>query len=279
MKNKIILVSLITTMLVQSITPVLAHGDHSHDDLSTIVENYQTVNVTDGLVNAPSVSVVDNECVYDHEHTEECSHGTVVLDEGTTGKISTTIRFDYNDLINNVKDRNIYVTLIKDEVELGIAKVDESTSSIVGYPMSITAKSIDGDINVTDVIGQYFIEISGLPTGLYALEFNGLNHVTYKTDTVELIDYSKHVLIGTGDGTFTYGDVHMDGKISNEDLDVVKDDILKGIISNDLNGDGKVNIVDLSMISIAMNAQGDSVVYDTTMIDPLSKVEDRKSVV
>lgn len=276
MKRKLLSLIMILSLLVQTIIPVEACENHGVDLLSLIEEfelvNNATSNQVTASVNSPDVLV--EECELDHSHDETCSHSIDEVYTGITGNISATLYFDFKDKLENVEDRNLFITLIKDDEELGIASLSTNTTSIAGYPLSIVAKTLDGNTNLADdIVGQYSIEISSLPIGIYAIELNGTNHVTYRTENIEMNDFAKHVTLGTGNATFTYGDVFMDGKINNSDLDVIKSDIVNEHNIYDLNGDGVVNVVDLTMISVAMNATGEEVVFDTYMIGLSEKID------
>lgn len=267
MIKKILSLMLVGSMLLQAIVPVQAHDDVIHyDDVIT--------NQVEATVDAPEV-IVEESCQETGEHTHDCGHLTETLNTtGGDGVISTTIRFDYSDKITNILERTLYVTLIKNGEQLDKVELSNLNEVIAGYDLTITPKTALGEVVVgQEEVGQLFIEIKGLELGTYVLEFSGDYHVAYRTDEIELVDFAKHVHLGTANATFTYGDVGSDGKIDRNDLDIIKTSIINGEDIYDLNGDGVVNVTDLSIVSLAMSATGDAIMYDTFMIGLTNKID------
>ncbi|MCH5186174.1 MAG: M60 family metallopeptidase, partial [Oscillospiraceae bacterium] len=78
------------------------------------------------------------------------------------------------------------------------------------------------------------------------------------------------LVIGTGDKTFSIGDVNNDGKVNKTDrtlisgaLGMTDDDSLAVY---DLNGDGKIDIIDLAYVNHQIGAEGDARIFDTSLI-------------
>lgn len=199
-----------------------------------------------------------------------------------TGTLSATLRFDYRQELKEVQRRDLQVALVS------------STGSTLGtYPLTtaatqqipadgkapaaqVTAKNPDGGImNGEDIIGFYDITIPDLPLGSYTLKFIGTGYKAYETNAVKLDDFSKHIILGTGDATFSIGDLNGDGKVNdgddeNNDLTIMKNSLGKtdevSLALCDLNGDGKIDIVDLAYVNHQIGAKGGAEVKNTSAI-------------
>ena len=118
--------------------------------------------------------------------------------------------------------------------------------------------------------GSVDVNIDNLPTGTYQLVFTGTGYCSY-TQTVELKDYSKHVTVGTGDATFTLGDVNDDGKVDAKDRDLMTQNLGKteDLSTYDLNGDGEISVIDLSYVTRSIGVTGEAEVKDTALLNPV----------
>ena len=128
------------------------------------------------------------------------------------GSISTSIRFDYPFAYNKVKQQDIKVSLKKGNssvVEIKLGAKPQVIKNIGNYPVEIVAKNIhDVEITTEDVIGSYYINIKNLEQGTYQFVYEGEGYKTYTSKDIVISDYSKNVTVGTGDATFSYGDIN-----------------------------------------------------------------------
>ena len=138
---------------------------------------------------------------------------------GAAGSIGLTVRFDLPQTRAAVEGRGVKLTLTRgtERLELPLA-AGTAVRNDFQAPVSVKAKNIDGVEMTTEArLGYYQAEVSGLAQGTYRLEVTGTGYVPYSAD-VTLDSYSRHVIIGTGDGTFALGDVNGDGVLDEQDL-------------------------------------------------------------
>ena len=196
---------------------------------------------------------------------------------GNTGTISATIRLDCPQTLEVLQSRNIEVSLKKDgnpmieDLSMTEASSNDAAS---GRPASaVILRNPDGGvITGSEEPGYLDVSFPGLAPGNYSLHFTGTGYVPFSQD-VELKDTSKHVILGTGDATFTLGDVDGDGKVTAKD----RNDLSAALGSTttndlnqfDLNGDGEIDIVDLAYVSHHIKAVGEeATVLDTNILNP-----------
>ena len=109
------------------------------------------------------------------------------------GSISATVRVDFPQRLEEIQKRSVQVEIFRDGSDLG------------GLPLG--GGNWPGYLDFT---------VENLPQGEYTLEFTGEGYVPY-TQRLTLGDCSQHVTLGTGDGTFTLGDVDGDGFVDRRD--------------------------------------------------------------
>ena len=126
----------------------------------------------------------------------------------------------------------------------------------------------------------YFLHviIEGLELGVYSAEINGEGYIDTKVDNIEIINYSKRVILGSGskssssyNGVFLIGDVNGDGIIDMGDYNLVFENLGKADSNAkavyDLNKDGYIDIADLTYVNENIGAiQGAAIVVDTDAI-------------
>lgn len=199
------------------------------------------------------------------------ANGTETAD--VTGSVKATLRFDYPQLLSNVQKKNINVTLYdKDGNSMLEIPFDGKASGAVSDRTVVSKKNTEGG-ELTDEsgeIGYLDVEVSKLPLGEYSFGFKGDGYVPYKTPVIELDDFSKQVVIGTGDSTFSIGDVNRDGKTDKKDRDILSDALGKTDAESldmcDLNGDNKINIIDLAYVNHEIASKGEAQIFDTALI-------------
>ena len=182
--------------------------------------------------------------------------------DSPTGSISATLRIDYPQTLGALKDRNVTVKLMQNNEVKRTIPLDLSTEGV-------TFRDRDGGkLTGGDERPDYVdITANGLVPGTYSLAFSGEGYAPY-TQKITLTDYSKHLVLGTGD-FFALGDVNQDGKVNKADRDAVSAALgteePEKVKTFDLNGDGQVDVADLAYVTRQMNAAGDGKVelYET----------------
>ena len=110
------------------------------------------------------------------------------------------------------------------------------------------------------------LKVDGLPAGGYRLEFTGTGYAAFAVP-VTLDRYAQHVTLGTGDGTFSLGDLDGDGRVTEADRSALAGALGSRVQADldayDLNGDTEINIVDLAYVSHQTGAAGEAQVSDT----------------
>lgn len=197
---------------------------------------------------------------------EEQSGGMAV------GNITATLRFDYPQILENVKSKKITAALSRGNELLGSVILDGSKSvKYAQYNAQVIAKNRYGtEISTEAEIGYFDISVFDLPLGSYTFTFSGDGYTEYTTPAIKLEDYSQQVIIGTGDATFTIGDVNRDNKVDILDRTLLTEALGKQDAENlnkcDFNGDGKIDIIDLAYVNHQIDAVGEAEVIDTSLI-------------
>ncbi len=190
------------------------------------------------------------------------------------GNLSTTIRFDYPFAYEKVKSQDIKVVLKKGEssiVEVTLGATPQVVKNIGNYPVEIVAKNTENiEITTEDIIGSYDIKVGNLELGTYQWVYEGKGYKTYTSKEIVLSDYSKHLTVGTGDATFSYGDIDGDQNITENDLKAIEQAIRNHNHEYDISGDDKVDIVELTYVNQQLQAEGEEVQADLDAIIPES---------
>lgn len=203
--------------------------------------------------------------VYAHEIV-----GTKAQGISAKGNLSTTIRFDYPFAYEKVKEQAIKVVLKRGDsslVELTLGMTPQVIKNTGNYPIEVVAKNKENvEITTEDVIGSYDIKIENLELGTYQWVYEGTGYKSYTSKDIVISDYSKHVTVGTGDSTFSYGDIDGDQAVTESDLKAIEQAIRDNNHDYDINGDHKVDIVELTYVNQQLYAKGEEVQTDLEAI-------------
>ena len=195
-----------------------------------------------------------------------------------TGEIQATIRLDYP--ISSQKLQEIGAKLTLFQGKEAIATGDLSQDSTLTFSESTTASGKVSQRTTDQTVNYIDVNIRGLSAqedeNTYHLKFEAEGFKTYESDELTLSQYSKGIVLGTGDATFTQGDLNGDNAINTSDVDIVKSKLSTNDSKTDLNGDGKVDIYDLAAVTMASGATGEAQLFNTTVIT--AKVVDTASV-
>ncbi|MCI8759267.1 MAG: hypothetical protein HFF82_09580, partial [Oscillospiraceae bacterium] len=203
-------------------------------------------------------------------------------DDNVRGSISATLRIDYAQSLETLRDREVRVEVLQGSNSLGTVPLTafEAGSLSGGSQVLVSARSRDGgDLGGGSWPGYLDLELNGLPLDTYTLRFTGRGYVPFE-QKVSFSNYAQHVLLGTGDGTFTLGDVNGDGRVNTADREALAAALQsqdpQDLERYDLNGDGLIDIVDLAYIDRQLNASGGAEVIPTALLSPpvvISEVE------
>ena len=223
--------------------------------------------LTSGLL---SLALVGSTCTTWLPNVAAASRrdSSVLQAEQSTGSIALTLNFGLPQRVEEVRDRDIQLTLTGNDKNITVSLKDGSATGADGLSVSVEARNTQGvPLTTEQQMGAYGAVISGLPKGTYTLKLEGKGYATCST-RVTLADYSQHVLMSTDNGTFSLGDVNGDGVVNAADRNALDDQLGKtgqlGVY--DLNGDGVVDITDLSYVNKMMGVTGKPEVTDTSAI-------------
>ena len=202
------------------------------------------------------------------------------------GSITATLRIDYAQSLDTLAARNVQVEVLQGNTSLRTVPLTDFSESDLPInsktsQVLVSARSRDGgDLGGGSWPGYLDLELNGLPLGTYTLRFTGRGYVPF-SQSVTLSQYAQHVVLGTGDGTFTLGDVNDDGQVNAADREalaaVLQSQDPEDLKRYDLSGDGLIDIVDLAYIDRQLKASGGAEVIPTALLYPpilVSDIED-----
>ena len=196
------------------------------------------------------------------------AHGAETAASGATGSIALTVRFDLPQLAAEVAGRDLRLALTGGGREVTVSLPDGAAAGADGLAVSVEAQNVQGVPLTTERrIGYYQVTLDGLPTGDYTMTLTGRGYAACTT-RVELEDYSRHVLLSTGNGSFALGDVDGDGAVTAADRDAMDAHLGQtgDLATYDLNGDGVVDVTDLSYINKLVGVEGEPQILSTAAI-------------
>lgn len=189
-----------------------------------------------------------------------------------TGSIGLTLSFDLPQTKEEIKDRNIQLILTKGKESAVLNLESQTVQGDLFSQQQVTVvkqNALGAALTTEQRLGAYEVRISGLPTGDYTMTVTGEGYTTCSTE-VELTNYSRHVLMGTGDGTFTLGDFDGDGDVDQVDRTALSEKLGTKVADQveryDLNGDAVVDITDLSYVNRVLDQTGTPKVLSTAAI-------------
>lgn len=185
-----------------------------------------------------------------------------------TGSIALTLRFDLPQRTDEVKRRDIRLHLTGSNKNIVISMKDGSAAGADGLSVSWEAQNTQGaPLTTEQQLGAYQAVISGLPLGEYTMTVTGTGYAACTTPVL-LQDYSQHVLMSTSDGSFSLGDVTGDGVVTADDRAALDGQLglTSDLATYDLNGDGAVDITDLSYVNKTMDLDADPRILSTAAI-------------
>lgn len=190
------------------------------------------------------------------------------------GAVSATVRVDWPQTLEALRDRRVRAELFQEGRSLGTLDLTEENggADLSGYPASVSLRNQDGgDLGGGRWPGYLDFTVSGLPRGNYALEFTGDGYADCRQE-LTIGEYSQHVTLGTADASFTLGDVNGDGRVNARDREELAEALgsrsRRDLENCDLNGDGVVDVYDLAIVSRNRSAEGTAEVRDTTLLAP-----------
>lgn len=190
------------------------------------------------------------------------------------GDISATVRVDWPQTLEALRDRRVRAELFQEGRSLGTLDLtrEDSRADLGGYPASVALRNEDGGaLGGGRWPGYLDLTVSGLPQGDYTLEFTGDGYANCR-QALTIDGYSQHVTLGTADASFTLGDVNGDGRINARDREELAEALgsqaRRDLERYDLNGDGAIDVYDLAVVSRNRRAEGRPEVRDTNLLAP-----------
>ena len=186
------------------------------------------------------------------------------------GAITLTLAFPLPQRVEEIRARDIQLRLTGQGKDVTFPLHSSQTAAQDGVTAQVEELNARGTALTTEVrLGYYRVQLSGLEKGEYTLTLTGRGY-TQCSAQVTLEDYAQHVVMNTADGTFALGDLNADGAVTEQDLELLVDHLGATAAGEldiyDLDGDGFVDVADLSYVNKNQGIVGQPQVYDTTAL-------------
>lgn len=237
------------------------------------------VNQLDNTSSSPKVTMMNNLENTPNDDTNDNQVTTNVVDEFIPkGNLEIDLKFALP--IQNTENPNMGI-IVKDEQgnEQNINFNGITTMSTLSYTLGeqkgeLSIKKMDQEGIVLngqnlDQVKYYSITIYQLQQGTYSIELYGNGYKSYTVSNIELKDYAKRVSISNEKGLFEIGDVNQDGKVDEDDIDLIIENIdntdKEKVGAFDLSRDGKIDISDIAIIASSINGEAKNLqIVDTS---------------
>jgi len=189
-----------------------------------------------------------------------------------TGSIAGAVRLDYDQTLEKLRANELQAELLRDGTSLGSVELARSGEQILsgGYIASVSRREDAAGVRGENCPASLDFSIAGLPQGTYTLRFTGRGYASYE-EVLALSDYSLHVTVGTGDGTFALGDFNADGQVNETDRDLLAAALgshaEQDLSDFDLNGDREINIIDLAYVNRQIGKRGSAQILETVLLN------------
>ena len=189
-----------------------------------------------------------------------------------TGELQATVRIDYSQSMDVLRERNIQAELFQGKTSLGtVSLTDPKQNQLTGCTAKVSLRDrLGGERTGTADPGALDLTVTGLPQGDYILQFTGEGYALCKVPfTIQ--NYSHYIEVGTGDGTFALGDFDGNGKVDAKDRDALTAALgstgADNLAKYDLNGDRRIDIVDLAYVNHNVNTPaGSPIMLETVCV-------------
>ncbi len=186
----------------------------------------------------------------------------------TTGSIALTLRLGLPQRVEEADSRAIQLRLSGNGTEMTLSLASGQATGADRLRTTVEKQNSQGAPLTTEAqLGRYEATVSGLPLGTYTLTLTGKGYAPCTTQ-VTLQDYAQHIIAATDNGTFSLGDVDGSGKVDAADRAALDAQLGKtgALDTYDLNGDGVVDITDLSYVNRMMDRTTQPQVLSTAAI-------------
>ena len=139
------------------------------------------------------------------------------------GSVTATVRIDYPQYLEELNARQVQAELLQGETSLGTVDLTRPGTQPLSNDSTaeVSMRNRDnGPLENGPLPGCLDVTVSNLPQGNYALRFTGTG---YRTCSVPFAidNYTKYIELGTGDGTFSLGDLDGNGTVDSADRDAI----------------------------------------------------------
>ncbi len=197
-----------------------------------------------------------------------------VYASGITGNIEVCLNLTYPEAKKGLSQKNIALTLVSGasaSSKIYLNSHLENTQTVTFNGVRYSAKVVPQNkygtpITTESYVNRFAVEVYNLPSGTYNVQFEGNGYTTYASPVMQLSTHSKYLEVNSKNGKFSMGDVNNDRYITKTDVELISENL--GTIDKqyDLNGDGIVDITDVTYANHNIHAKGSVEVFDTSVI-------------